>query len=151
MVFLLPTSNPTATVRDGRFALGAYRDYELPKDLKAMNGLMNQVEVILKRENSPELRDGGRLWSKMFNTKFSNKEAEKLRLKFLKLNRFQESWIPTIKAGGYERFELYDLDADIGQKTDIAKQHPNVVNRLKQQLLDITASVMADGPDWNRQ
>ncbi len=151
LFFLMPTSNPTATVRDGRFALVAWRDYELPKDLKAMNGLMNQVEEILKRENSPELRDGGRLWSKMFNTKFANKEAEKLRLQFLKLNRFHESWIPTIKAGGYKRFELYDLDADIGQKTDIAKQHPEIVNRLKQQLLDITASVMNDGPDWHRQ
>ena len=151
LFFLMPTSNPTATVRDGRFALVAWRDYELPKDLKAMNGLMNQVEEILKRENSPELRDGGRLWSKMFNTKFANKEAEKLRIQFLRLNRFQESWIPTIKAGGYKRFELYDLDADIGQKTDIAKQHPEIVNRLKQQLLDITASVMNDGPDWHRQ
>ena len=151
LFFLLPTSSPTATIREGRFALIAYRDYELPKDLDAMNGLMNQVEEILKRENSPELRDGGRLWSKMFNTKFANKEAEKLRIQFLKLNRFQESWIPTIKSGGYKRFELYNLDADIGQKTDIAKQHPEIVNRLKQQLLDITASVMADGPDWNRQ
>ena len=151
LFFLMPTSNPTATVRDGRFALVAWRDYELPKDLETMNGLKNQVEVILKRENSPELRDGGRLWSKMFNTKFANKEAEKLRIQFLRLNRFQESWIPTIKAGGYKRFELYDLDADIGQKTDIAKQHPEIVNRLKQQLLDITASVMNDGPDWHRQ
>ncbi len=149
LFFLLPTSNPTATVRDGRFALVAWRDYELPKDMKAMNDLMNQVEVILKRENSPELRDGGRLWSKMFNTKFANQEAEKLRVEFLKFNRFQESWIPTIKAGRYKRFELYDLDADIGQKTDITKQHPEVVNRLKQQLLDITASVMTDGPDWH--
>ena len=87
----------------------------------------------------------------MFNTKFANREAEKLRVQFLKLNRFQESWIPTIKSGGYKRFELYDLDADIGQKNDIAKQHPEIVNRLKQQLLDITTSVMADGPDWNRQ
>ncbi|MCR9296884.1 MAG: sulfatase-like hydrolase/transferase, partial [bacterium] len=151
LFFLSPTSNPTATIREGRFALVGYRDYELPKDLDAMNGLMNQVEEILKRENSPELRDGGRLWSKMFNTKFANKEAEKLRIQFLKFNRFQESWIPTIKAGGYKRFELYDLDADIGQTADIAKQHPEIVNRLKQQLLDITASVMADGPDWNRE
>ncbi|MEM6692789.1 MAG: sulfatase-like hydrolase/transferase, partial [Planctomycetota bacterium] len=151
LFFLLPTSNPMATVRDGRFALVGYRDYELPKDLKAMNGLMDQVEVILKLENSAELRDGGRLWSKMFNTKFANKEAEKLRVDFLKLNRFQESWIPTIKTGGYKRFELYDLDADIGQKADVAKQHPAIANRLKQQLLDITASVMSDGPDWNQE
>ncbi|MGB0599707.1 MAG: sulfatase-like hydrolase/transferase [Rubripirellula sp.] len=151
LFFLLPTSKPTATVRDGRFALVAWRDYELPKDTEAMNELMNQVEVILKRENSPELRDGGRLWSKMFNTSFANKEAEKLRIEFLKLNRFQESWIPTIKAGSYKRFELYDLGADIGQKTDIAKQHPGIVSRLRQQLLEITTSVMSDGPDWNLQ
>ncbi len=147
LFFMLPTSNPTATVREGKFACVAYRDYELPKDMKSMRGLMNQVEAILKTEDSPVLRDGN-LWSKMFNSKFANREAERLRVEFLRLNRFQESWIPTIKSGGYQRFELYDLDADLGQQTDISKDHPDVAARLKQQLLEIHASVMADGPDW---
>ncbi len=31
----------------------------------------------------------------------------------------------------------------------MAKQFPDVVNQLKKQLIDITASVMADGPDWH--
>jgi arylsulfatase A len=84
----------------------------------------------------------------MCNTKFANKEAERLRMQFLKLYQFQEAWIPMIKSGGYERFELYDLDIDLGQKTDISKDHPDVVARLKKQLLRIHASVMADGPLW---
>ncbi len=148
LFFMLPTSSPSATIREGKFALVAYRNYELPKDMEAMRDLMNRVEVILKAENSPDLRDGN-LWSKMFNVKFANKEAERLRIEFLKLNRFQEEWIPTIKAGSYGRYELYDLDTDLGQKTDISKDHPDVVGRLKEQLLDIRASVMADGPLWD--
>jgi arylsulfatase A len=147
LFFMLPTSVPSATLRDGKFALVGYRDYELPKDNEGMSDLMNQVEVILKEENDPELGDGD-LWSKMFNTKFANKEAERLRVEFLKLNRFQESWIPAIRSGGYERFELYDLDADLGQTTDISKEYPEVTSRMRKELLDIHASVMADGPVW---
>ena len=148
LFFMLPTSYPTATVREGKFALVGYRDYELPRNVEAMNDLMNQVEEILKKENSPELRDGD-FRSKMYNAKFANKEAERLRIEFLKHNRFQEAWIPTIKSGGYKKFELYDLEKDLAQKTDVSAQHPNLVSRLKGQLIRITASVMADGPDWH--
>jgi arylsulfatase A len=147
LFFILPTSSPAASIREGRFALVAHRDYEFPIDMEAMRGLMGQVEVILREENSPLLGDGP-LWSTMCNTKFANKEAERLRMQFLKLYQFQEAWIPMIKSGGYERFELYDLDIDLGQKTDISKDHPDVVARLKKQLLRIHASVMADGPLW---
>jgi len=148
LFFLLPTSNPSATIREGRFALVGYRDYELPKNMKAMQDLMRRVEEILRRENSPELGDG-QLWSKMFNTKFADREAERLRIEFLGHNRFQEAWIPKIKSGGYRKFELYDLEKDPGQKTDVADKHPIVSQRLRKQLTDITASVMADGPDWH--
>jgi len=148
LFFLLPTSDPAATVREGRFALVAYRDYELPKNIEAMKDLIGQVEEILRRDNSPELGDGS-LWSKMFNTRFADREAERLRIEFLGHNRFQEAWIPKIKAGGYRKFELYDLENDLAQRTDVADKHPIVLERLRKQLIDITASVMADGPDWH--
>jgi arylsulfatase A len=60
---------------------------------------------------------------------------------------FQESWIPAIKSGGYERFELYDLATDPGQQNDLSAQRPDVAARLKKKLLEINASVMADGVD----
>jgi len=71
-----------------------------------------------------------------------------LSIQYVMLNTFQEAWIPLIKTGGFGRFELYDLDTDPKQEKDISAQHPEVAARLKQQLLAIHASVMADGPDW---
>jgi len=139
--------NPGMTLRDGRFALVARSFGKTSKNMDAMRDLMKKVEAILKRENSPELKDGD-LWSKMFNSKFENKEAERLRIQFLTLNRFQESWIPSIKACRYTRFELYDLEKDLSQKTDISESHPEIVKRLKRQLVEISHSVMADGVDW---
>ena len=61
---------------------------------------------------------------------------------------FQESWISSIKSGTYGRFQLFDLAKDPGQQNDLAAQLPDVVARLKRQLLEINASVMADAPDW---
>jgi len=113
-----------------------------------MRDLIRRVEEILRRDNSPELGDGS-LWSKMFNTRFADREAERLRIEFLGHNRFQEAWIPKIKAGGYRKFELYDLENDLAQRADVADKHPIVLERLRKQLIDITASVMADGPDWH--
>lgn len=66
-------------------------------------------------------------------------------------NMFQEAWIPKIKAGSYTNFRLYDLEADPQQTTDLAAEKPELVKRLKQQLLDINASIMSDGADWHQQ
>ena len=64
-------------------------------------------------------------------------------------NMFQEKWIPVIKQGGYINFQLFDLEADPSQEHDIASSNPGIVDRLKKQLLEINASIMADGPDWH--
>ncbi|MBL4766492.1 MAG: sulfatase-like hydrolase/transferase, partial [Rhodobacteraceae bacterium] len=148
LFWLKPSSSPSATIRDGKYAMVAFRDYELPQDKKAMERIYNEIEAILKKTNSPELAQGN-LRSQIFNSKFQNKEARKLSNEYKAFNQFQESWIPTIKAGGFGRFELYDLDNDLEQAIDISKQHPDIVNRLKKQLMEITASVMADAPDWH--
>lgn len=64
-------------------------------------------------------------------------------------NMFQEAWIPVIKAGGYRNFQLFDLRTDPTQTTNIADKHPEVLARLKERLLSINASIMADGHDWH--
>ena len=64
-------------------------------------------------------------------------------------NMFQESWIPTIKSGGYKNFQLFDLKSDPAQTTNVAEQHPDLFRRLKKRLLEINASIMADGADWH--
>ncbi len=66
-------------------------------------------------------------------------------------NMFQESWIPIIKRGSYTDFQLFDLKSDPKQTTNIAASHPQVLAKLKSKLLQINASVMADGHDWHLQ
>lgn len=64
-------------------------------------------------------------------------------------NLFREEWIPTIKAGGYKNWQLFDLEADPGQETNVAAEHPEILTKLQGQLLGINASIMADGADWH--
>lgn len=64
-------------------------------------------------------------------------------------NMFQEAWIPAIKRGGYRNFRLYNLKNDPSQTTDIASAEPRILARMKARLLEINASIMADGADWH--
>jgi arylsulfatase A len=66
-------------------------------------------------------------------------------------NMFQEAWIPAIKAGGYRNFQLFNLRKDPNQTTDLAADQPKRLATMKEQLLEINASVMADGADWHEQ
>ena len=72
----------------------------------------------------------------------------RLRAKKVRLQTFQESWIPIIKEGGFSRFALYDLENDPLQKEDISRRRPKVTARLKEKLLTLYKDVMADAPDW---
>lgn len=63
-------------------------------------------------------------------------------------NMFDESWIPQIREGGYTNFQLFDLKNDPNQTTNLAKDQPERVEELKKKLLEINASVMADGVVW---
>jgi hypothetical protein len=89
------------------------------------------------------------LGSRVTNTTFTSPEYNRLKSEFVRLRTFQEAWIPIIKAGGFSRFALYDLEADPLQKKDISKQRPEVTERLKKKLLALYKDVMADAPDWN--
>ncbi len=64
-------------------------------------------------------------------------------------NLFQEAWIPSIKRGGYRDFELYNLEIDPSQENDLAGDQPELVDQLKKKLLEINASIMADGESWH--
>lgn len=64
-------------------------------------------------------------------------------------NMFREEWIPAIKSGAYKNWQLFNLEKDPSQTTDLATEHPEVLERMKSQLLKINASIMADGTDWH--
>ena len=102
----------------------------------------------MKNNTLEEEIRGSTLQKQMFEG-FKDKEAEKLRGQFIRLNMFQESWIPAIKAGAYTRFQLFDLSRDPQQKNDLSAQLPDVLARLKKKLLEINASVMADAHEWH--
>ena len=66
-----------------------------------------------------------------------------------KNNMFQEAWIPKVKKGGYTNFQLYNLRNDPGQTENLAAAKPDLLRKLKAQMLKINASIMADGADWH--
>jgi arylsulfatase len=47
---------------------------------------------------------------------------------------------------GFEQPALYDLEADLGETTDVADEHPDVVKRL----LNVAEEARADVGDYNR-
>jgi len=149
LFWLLPASGPAVALRHGRYSLVAHRNYEFPKDTERMAALRKQIEETLRKNGrlDEELR-GSTLDKQMFEG-FKDRQAEQLRGQYIRLNMFNESWIRAIKASTYGRFELFDLTADPSQKVDVSKRHPEVFARLKRQLLDLHASVMADAPEWS--
>jgi arylsulfatase A len=65
-------------------------------------------------------------------------------------NMFEEAWIPVIKAGAYKEYQLLNLTTDRSQQHDLAQEMPEKVAELKEKLLRINASIMADGADWHQ-
>jgi arylsulfatase A len=151
LFWILPASGPAVAIREGKYSLVGYRAYQFPKDRERMASLMTQIEETLRKNGTllQELR-GSTLQKQMFEG-FKDKEAERLRGQYIRLNMFNESWIPSIKSGGYTRFQLFDLSKDLAQKEDLSKQLPDVAERLKKMLLQLNASVMADAPDWSTE
>ncbi|MCO8121306.1 sulfatase-like hydrolase/transferase [Stieleria sp. TO1_6] len=66
-------------------------------------------------------------------------------------NLFVESWIPKIRSGGYQNFQLFNLRDDPNQTTNIADENPELLGKMKFELLRINRSVMSDGIDWSSQ
>jgi len=68
-----------------------------------------------------------------------------------KSNMFKEEWIPTIKAGGYTNFQLFNLKTDPKQTTDLSAKESVRLAEMKASLFAINASVMKDGADWHTE
>jgi len=132
MFWHLAQSYPAVGIRDGDYALVAARDYDLPRDEKKIRSKTDRYEELLRRNNGRQAN-----------------ETRRLRAEILSLTMFQEAWIPIVKSGNYKQYQLYDLVKDPKQEQDLAEQLPDVVARLKNKLLEINASVMADAPDWH--
>lgn len=66
-------------------------------------------------------------------------------------NMFDEAWIPAIKNGRYTNYQLFDLEADPNQTTNIAGENPALLEKLKDQLLEVNDSIMMDGKDWHME
>ncbi len=143
LLWLAPSSGHLATLREGSYTLMGYRDYQLPFDHTTYNEVLQKLAELAGIDPSPL-----NLITRVSNTTFSSPEFSRLNAERVRLQTFQESWIPTIKAGGFSRFALYDLSTDPLQKNDIAKQRPEVTERLKKKLLELYEDVMADAPVW---
>jgi len=147
LAWILPLSGEPLALREGPWSLIGHRDGNFPRDQKAMAELRRKMEDVLRKTNDPT--PVATVKARLFEG-FENREAEKLRGQFIRLNQFQESWIPAIKAMTYKRFELYNLERDPKQQHNVAAEHPAVFERLKQQLLDLNRDVLAEAPDWGQ-
>ncbi len=56
--------------------------------------------------------------------------------------------MPYIKASKPTKFMLFDLDSELGQRTDVAKQHPETFDRLKKLMIRMHADVLSESPVW---
>jgi arylsulfatase A-like enzyme len=146
MIWLSPSSGHLATLREGSYTLMGFRGYQLPFDRAALNTVLRrQAELAGIDPNVPNLLQA------VSNTTFSSPEFNRLHGERVRLQSFQEAWIPTIKAGGFGRFALYDLETDPLQKKDVSKQLPEITERLKKKLLTLYKDVLEDAPDWSNK
>ena len=137
----------TMALRMGNHTLLAPNTARLPFDNTKANRLLQQTELALGDDLQKEL-GGLNLRSRMFNGRFANPKANRLRDEFRSLFYFNEALIPLMKKGGVDRVQLYDLANDISQEQDIASENPEIVARMKKQANQLYKSVMADGPEY---
>ena len=137
----------TMALRMGNHTLLAPSTARLPFDNTKANRLLQQTKTALG-DNIEEELGGLNLRSRMFNGRFANPKANRLRDEFRSLFYFNEALIPLMKKGGVDRVQLYDLANDISQERDIASENPEIVARMKKQANQLYKSVMADGPEY---
>jgi len=127
-------------------------EYRSKKDRETIERLVKRLHPLVEKEMKRKI-ERRELFSLIFNSSFKTQSTEALRRQFVHLNGFQESWSGAIKekAGVFRKFELYDLEGDPRQLTDIATREPEVTERLKRELLRINASVLSDAPIWGKE
>jgi len=53
-----------------------------------------------------------------------------------------------IKNAKLEKFELYNIREDIGQTKNLAKEKPEILEKLQKKMTDLYNEVVAEGPTW---
>ena len=48
-----------------------------------------------------------------------------------------------------ERFELYDLQRDIGQQRNLASSMPEKLSKMKAEMIRVHREILSEGPDWD--
>ena len=71
-----PEGWPTAAVRMGDYTLVGFKDYEFPRDQVTMKAKLDRIAKLV---GVPDSTAGGNLRSRVFNSTFSNPEANRLR------------------------------------------------------------------------
>ncbi|HIF31711.1 MAG TPA: hypothetical protein EYQ75_08590, partial [Planctomycetaceae bacterium] len=122
----------TMALRMGDYTLLAPGTTKLPYDSVTINRLLNQTKAALGDDLEKEL-GGLDLRSRMFNGRFANPEADRLRNQFRAMFYFNEAAIPLMKKGSVNQVELYNLANDLSQETDISAEKPEIVARMKGQ------------------
>ena len=61
---------------------------------------------------------------------------------------FQPGHMNYINQQKVKQYELYDLEADPGQTTDLADEHPEAVNRMKARMQALQQEMVQEGGDW---
>ncbi len=143
LFWIATSSTHIAILRDGPYTLMGYRDYDLPFDHAKRDRLLREMARMAGIDENV-----GNLRIPVLHTTFTSPEYSRMKGQLIRMTTFHETWIPIIKAGGFKRFELYDLVADPKQTKDISRQRPEITARLKETLLALHKSVMADAPDW---
>ena len=149
LFWALPLAGPAFAIREDQYAMVADRDGPLPKDQEALTQIKRRIEEVLRSKGIFEKETRSSTFEKQLFEGFSDRDAERLRGQFIRLNQFHESWIPTLRKADLAGFELYDLEADPEQKVDLSARLPLVHARLKKTLQKLVESAYRDAHDWS--
>ncbi|MCH2207762.1 MAG: sulfatase [Lentisphaerales bacterium] len=56
--------------------------------------------------------------------------------------------MPFIKGSKPVKFMLYDLRKERAQQTDVSKQYPEVLDKLKKKMIEMHKDVLSESPNW---
>ncbi|MEE3076662.1 MAG: sulfatase-like hydrolase/transferase [Planctomycetota bacterium] len=149
LFWALPLAGPAFAIRENQYAMVAHREGPIPKDQEALTQIKRRIEEVLRSKDIYEKETRSSTFEKQLFEGFSDRDAERLRGQFIRLNQFHEAWIPTLKKADLAGFELYDLEADPEQKVDLSARLPLVHAKLKKTLQTLVESAYRDAYDWS--
>ena len=151
LFWLLPLSGPAAAVREGRYGLVAFRKERLPRNWTALEAVRAEIRQLLQDKGIFASETRGSTLDRQLFEGFQDREAERLRGRFIRLNQFHEDWIPALKQMSLHHFELYDLQRDVSQMAPLEIQQPLMQARLTRRLQELMREVLAEAVDWSDQ